>query len=74
MPDPIDELTRRTRRLQAERLRAEKPQAKVPPAIADLRELIATLAQLLTNPGPPDEPPVSVESGVAQTKDHRNED
>lgn len=55
MPRPTDELWERTRRLQAERLRVEKPlPATLPPPVVDLQKVIATLARWMNNPGPPD--------------------
>jgi hypothetical protein len=52
---PIDELYERTRRLEAERLRPEKP--LLPSRVrGPIGELIALLDQLLANPGPPDPP------------------
>lgn len=53
---PIDELRDRVRRLEAERLRPEKP--LLPGRVSGpMGELIALLDRLLTNPGPPDPPP-----------------
>ncbi|HEY9372563.1 hypothetical protein [Streptomyces sp.] len=53
---PIDELRDRVRRLEAERLRPEKP--LLPARVSGpMGELIALLDRLLTNPGPPDPPP-----------------
>jgi hypothetical protein len=61
---PTDELWERGRRLEAERLRPERPAARVSGPVADLRRLIAVLARLLKDPGPPDPPSTPVEPPV----------
>ncbi|MFC4006566.1 hypothetical protein ACFOY2_04995 [Nonomuraea purpurea] len=48
---PVDELWDRQRRLDAERLRPERP---LPPARGPMWELIELLDRLLSDPGPPD--------------------
>lgn len=50
---PIDELRERVRRLEAERLRPERP--LLPSRVrGPMGELIALLDRLLSEPGPPD--------------------
>lgn len=55
MSQPVDELRDRVRRLEAERLRPERP--VLPSRVrGPMGELIRLLDELLTNPGPPDRP------------------
>ncbi|GAA0853323.1 hypothetical protein GCM10009525_82750 [Streptosporangium amethystogenes subsp. fukuiense] len=52
---PTDELWERMRRLEAERMRPDRPEVVRPPVWrADLRKVIGVLAELLSRPGPAD--------------------
>lgn len=68
MSELHDELWQHSRRLAAERARP-KP---APPDNDPLRTLIATLAGLLANPGPPDPPAPAVHR--TDTTQDRNQD
>ncbi|MFF4417041.1 hypothetical protein ACFYY8_31355 [Streptosporangium sp. NPDC001559] len=63
-PPVIDELRDRIRRLEAERIRPERP---LPRQVSDLDRVIALLERLLTRPGPPDPIPVPVRPQVGDT-------